>query len=120
MPASQIWNVKEPGGTREGAFKASKALYTSIGAETGVVAVPAAQTKTTPLYTIGELLKAGWLVSVNVYIQKTASQVVAVNVYCSSDKADAFIAKCRTDPSGLAIGGKAVTSASRPRKQIFS
>lgn len=120
MPASSMWNVKEPGGAREGAFKASKTLYTSIGTDTGVVAIPTAQAKTTPLYSVGELLKAGWLVAVNVYIQKTANQLGVVSVYCSSEKVDSFIAKCRTNPSGLAIGGKTVTSASRPRRQTFS
>ena len=120
MPASQMWNIKEPGGAREGAFKASKTLYASIGAETGVIVVPTSQAKTTPLYAVGELLKVGWLVAVNVYVQQTASKITITNVYCAADKVDAFIAKCRTDPSGLMIGGKAVTSASRPRRQVFS
>lgn len=120
MAASQLWNVKAPSGTNEGAFKASKALYTSIGAEVGITEIPAAAGKSIPTYAIGELLKVGWLVAVSVYIKQSATKTSAVTVYCSSEKVEAFIAKCRTNPSGLLINGKEVLSAARPRRQSFS
>ncbi|MEZ2250215.1 hypothetical protein [Microcoleus sp.] len=121
MAASQIWNVKAPSGTTEGAFKASKALYAnSIGLEVGITPIPAAQNKSTPVYAIGELLKVGWLIAINVYLKQSTNKTSVVTVYCSAEKAEAFIAKCRAEPSGLTINGKEVLSAARPRRQSFS
>lgn len=121
MAASQMWNVKAPSGTAEGAFRASKSLYTAIGAEVGITIVPAAAGKSIPTYAIGELLKVGWLVAVNVSVQQTPTKTANVTVYCSAEKVEGFIAKCRTDPSsGLVINANPVVSAGRPRRQSFS
>jgi hypothetical protein len=121
MAASQMWNVKAPSATAEAAFRASKPLYTAIGAEVGITAIAAGPGKSIPTYNVGELLKVGWLVAVNVSIQQSTNKTSNVTVYCSAEKVDAFIAKCRTDPSsGLVINAKPVVSASRPRRQSFS
>jgi hypothetical protein len=120
MAASQLWSVKAPSGTAVGAFRASKSLYTSIGEEAGITAVPAEAGKVIPTYAIGELLKVGWLVTVNVSIQQSANKTSNVTVYCSSEKVEGFITKCRAEKSGLLINGKEVVSASRPRRQSFS
>jgi hypothetical protein len=121
MAASQLWQVLAPTGTDTGVFRASKALYTAIGADVGVTAVAAAAGKSTPTYSIGELLKVGWLVAVSVYLQQSTKKTSIVTVYCSSTKVEEFIAKCRTDPSsGLVVNAKPVVSATRPRRQSFS
>lgn len=119
MAASQIWMVKN-GATIEAAFKASKALYTELGSKVGIVAVPADSAKSTPTYSIGELLKVGWLVPINVYFRKSTNKIGVINVYCAPDVAEAFLATCREEPSTVTVNGMVVTSASRPRKQSFS
>jgi hypothetical protein len=120
MAASQMWQVKAPTGTDVAVFRASKGLYEKLGTELGVEAIQAGTEKITPTYAIGELLKVGWLQAVNVYYQKSTNKVALTSVYCAPSKVDAFIAKCRTDDSGLVINGKAIVSASRPRRQSFS
>lgn len=120
MAASQMWQVKAPTGTDVGVFRASKGLYTGLGAELGIEAIAAGAAKITPTYAIGELLKVGWLQAVNVYFKNGANKTGLATVYCASSKVDAFIAKCRNDPSGLTINGKEIVSASKPRKQSFS
>jgi hypothetical protein len=122
MAASSIWTVKAPSGTDTAAFRASKTLYQgAIGTETGVTAVVAGAARTTPTYSIGELLKVGWLMGINVSVKTgTSSRTSNVTVYCSAEKAAAFIAKCRTNPSGLTIAGKEVVSATLRRQLVLS
>ena len=120
MAASQIWQVPAPEGAGAGAFRASKTMYTTIGAEAGISALPAAAGKTIPVYSIGELVRVGWLIPINVILQaSTSGRTKGVTVYCSSEMASAFAAKCRTEPSGLTIGGKLVLSANFRTKQSF-
>lgn len=122
MPASQIWTVKAPSGTDVAAFRASKTLYEgAIGAEAGITAIAPAAANATPTYEIAALVQVGWLVPINVSVKQSAGgKTSSVTVYCSGEKANAFVAKARTNPSGLVIGGKEVLSASYRTKQVFS
>lgn len=120
MPASQIWTVKAPSGTDVAAFRASKTLYTDIGAEAGITAVAAGAARATPTYEIGELVRVGWLVPINVSVKQSAGgKTSTITVYCSGEKANSFVAKARTNPSGLVIGGKEVLSATYRTQQVF-
>jgi hypothetical protein len=122
MPASQIWTVKAPSGPDVAAFKASKTLYEgAVGAEAGIVAIGVAAAKATPTYEIAALVQVGWLVPINVSIKQSAGgKTSSVTVYCSGEKANSFVAKARTNPSGMVIGGKEVVSASYRTKQVFA
>ena len=121
MAASQIWTVKAPSGTDIAAFKASKTLYEgAIGTEAGISAVAAAAARATPTYDIAELVKVGWLIPINVSLKQSAGgKTSTTTVYCSSEKAVTFVAKARTNPSGMVIGGKEVLSASYRTKQVL-
>lgn len=121
MPASQLWTVKAPTGADIAAFRASKTLYEgATGTEAGIVAIGTGAAKATPAYEIAELVRVGWLVPINVSLKASAGgKTSTVTVYCSGEKANSFVAKCRTNPSGLIIGGKEVLSASYRTKQAF-
>lgn len=121
MPASQLWTVKAPTGTDIAAFKASKALYEgAIGTEAGIVAIGAGAARATPAYEIAELVRVGWLVPINVSVKQSAGgKTSTITVYCSGEKANGFVAKCRNNPSGLVIGGKEVLSATYRTQQVF-
>ena len=121
MAPSQVWTVKAPSGPDIAAFRASKTLYEgAIGAEAGIVAIGVGAAKATPVYTIEELVRVGWLVPINVSIKQSAGgKTSSTTVYCSGEKANTFVAKARTNPSGLVIGGKEVVSASYRTKQVF-
>ncbi|MEG4579364.1 hypothetical protein QUA71_06975 [Microcoleus sp. MON1_C5] len=122
MPGSQIWTVKAPVGTDIAAFNASKALYAgAIGTAAGIVAIGTAAARATPVYEIGELVRVGWLVPINVSVATgTGNRRQSVTVYCSGENANSFVNKCRTNPSGLLINGKEVVSATYRTKQTLS
>lgn len=122
MAASQIWTVKAPSGTDIAAFKASKTLYAeAVGAEAGIVAIGTGAARATPTYTIAELVRVGWLVPINVSLKASAAgKTTTTTIYCSGEKANSFVNKCRTNPSGLVVGGKEVLSATYRTKQHFS
>lgn len=126
MAASGLWSVAGPSQAQGmGVFRASNLLYKgAFGTATGIAAVTA-NVKSTPVYSIGELVKVGWLVPVNVYVKTGAKTTAMSRVYCSAAKVDDFIAACRTDvgdtaASALTLNSKPIVSASRPRKQSFS
>jgi hypothetical protein len=122
MAASQIWTVKAPSGTDVAAFRASKTLYAgATGTAAGIVAVSTGAARATPAYEIAELVRVGWLVPINVSLKASAGgKTTTTTVYCSGENANSFVAKCRTNPSGLTIGGKEVLSATYRTQQVFS
>jgi len=122
MAASQLWTVKAPSGTDIAAFRASKSLYEgAIGTEAGIVAIGTAAARATPAYEIAELVRVGWLVPINVSLKQSAGgRTSTVTVYCSGENANSFVAKARTNPSGMVIGGKEVLSATYRTQQVLS
>jgi len=122
MAASQLWTVKAPAGTDIAAFRASTTLYAgATGTAAGIAAIGTAAARATPAYQIAELVRVGWLVPINVSLKASAGgKTTTVTVYCSGENANTFVNKCRTNPSGLIVGGKEVVSATYRTKQVFS
>lgn len=111
-PAGQAGNPKF--------FRASNTLYTTTNsADTGIEPDTTANAKNTPLYDTGELMRAGWLDRINVYVQLTTSRRGTYRVFCTPTKRASLLAKFNGGSAGTLNGKQVIGASSGVRRAVY-